>query len=84
MIQSRRMRWAGNVAGRGEKRHAYGVLVGKPEGRRLLGRRRRMREDDIKMDLREIGWGGIDFIDLAQDRDLWQALVITVINFRVP
>jgi hypothetical protein len=84
MIQARRMRWAGNVAEMEQKRHAYGVLVGKPEGRRPLGRRKRRWEDDIKMDLIEIGRGGTDWIDLAQDRDKRQALVITVINFQVP
>jgi hypothetical protein len=68
----------------GEKRNAYRVLVGKPEGKRPLGRPRPRREDNIKMDLREIGWGGVDWIDLAQDRDQWSALVNTVMNFRVP
>jgi hypothetical protein len=78
------MRWAGNVASMGEKRHAYGVLVGKPEGRRPLGRPRRRWEDDIIKDLREILEGGMDLIHLAQDRDQWRAHVSKVIHFRVP
>jgi hypothetical protein len=68
----------------GEKRNAYTILVGKPEGKRPLGRRRRRWEDNIKMDLREIGWGGMDRINLAQDMDQWRALVNTVMNLRVP
>jgi hypothetical protein len=68
----------------GERRGAYRALVGKPEGRRSLGRPRRRWEDNIKMDLREVGWGGMDWIDLAQDRDRWRALVNTVMNLRVP
>jgi hypothetical protein len=67
----------------GEKRNAYRILVGKPEGRRPLGRPRRKWVDNIKMDLRGIGWGGMDWIDLAQDRDQWRALVNTVMNLRV-
>jgi hypothetical protein len=58
--------------------------VGKPEGKRPVGRSRRRLEDNIKMDLREIGWGGMDWIDLAQDRDQWRVLVNTVMNLRVP
>jgi hypothetical protein len=69
MIKSRRMRWAGHVARMGEKRNAYRILVGKPEDTRPLGRPRRRWVDDIKMDLREIGWDGMDWIDLAEDRD---------------
>jgi hypothetical protein len=68
----------------GERRGAYRVLVGKPEGRKPLGRPRRRWEDNIKMDLREVGCGGADWIDLAQDRDRWRALVYTVMNLRVP
>jgi hypothetical protein len=68
----------------GEKRNAYRILVGKPEGKRPLGRPRRRREDNIRMDLGEIGWGGMYWIDLAQDRDRWRALVNTVMNLRVP
>jgi hypothetical protein len=68
----------------GERRGTYRGLVGKPEGRRPLGRPRRRWEDDIKMDLREVGWRGMDWIDLAQDRDRWRALVNAVMNLRVP
>jgi hypothetical protein len=68
----------------GEKRNAYRILVGKPEGKRPLGRPRRMLVDNIKMYLREIGWDGMDWIDLAQDRNQWRALVNTVMNLRVP
>jgi hypothetical protein len=68
----------------GEKRNAYRALVGKPEGKRPLGRPKRRWENNIRMDLREIGWGGMDWIDLAQDRDQWRALVNTVMNIRVP
>jgi hypothetical protein len=84
MIKSRRMRWAGHVAGMGPKRNAYRILVGKPEGKRPLGRPRRRWVDNIKMDLREIGWDGMDWIDLAQDTDVWGALVYKVMNLRVP
>jgi hypothetical protein len=69
MIKSRRMRWAGHVAQIEEKRNAYRILVENPEGKRPLGRQRRMWMDNIKMDLKEIGWDGMDWIDLAQDRD---------------
>jgi hypothetical protein len=67
----------------GEKRGAYRILVGRPEGRQTLERPRRRWEDNIKLDLQEIGWG-MDWIELAQDRDRWQALVNVVMNFRVP
>jgi hypothetical protein len=60
------------------------ILVRKPEGKRPLGRRRRRCQNNIKMDLREIGWDGMDWIDLAQDMDQWKALVNTVMNLRVP
>jgi hypothetical protein len=72
------MRWAGHAARMGEKRNAYRIFVGKPEGKRPLERSRRRWVDNIKMDLREIGWNGMDCIDLAQDTDQWRALVITV------
>jgi hypothetical protein len=68
----------------GEGRVAYRVLMGRPEGRRPLGRPRRRWEDNIKMDLQEVGWGGMDWIDTAQDRDRWRALVNAVMNLRVP
>jgi hypothetical protein len=112
MIKSKRMRWEGHVARMGEKRNPYRILVGKPEGKRPLGRPRlslshfttdsqsvclswcrapsgandqiRRCVDNIKMDLRETGWDGRDWIDLAQDRGQWRALVIAVINLRVP
>jgi hypothetical protein len=84
MIKSRKMRWARHVARIWEKRNAYRILVGKPEGNRPLGRPRRSWVDNIKMYLRGIGWDGIDWIDLAKDRDQWRALVNTVLNFRVP
>jgi hypothetical protein len=66
-----------------EGRNVYRVLVGKPEGKRQLGRPRRRWEDGIKMDLREIGWGGVEWIHLAQDRDRWRAVVNAVMNLRV-
>jgi hypothetical protein len=78
------MRWAGHVARKGEKRNAYRLLVGKPEGKRPLGRPRRRWVDNTKMDLLDIGWGGVDWIGLAQDRDKWRALMNSVMNLRVP
>jgi hypothetical protein len=84
VIKSRRLGWAGHMARIGERRGAYRALVGKPEGRRPLGRPRRRWEDNIKTDLREVGWGAADWIDLAQDRDRWRALVYMVRNLRVP
>jgi hypothetical protein len=68
----------------GEKRNAYRILVGTPEGKRSLGRPRRRWVDNIKMDLREIVWDGMELIDMAKDRDQWRALVNTVMNLRVP
>jgi hypothetical protein len=84
VIKARRMRWAGHVARMREVRGAYNILVGRPEGRRPLGRPRCRWEDNIKMDLREIVFGDVDWINLAQDRDRWRALVFTVMNLRVP
>ena len=78
------MRWAVHVARMGEGRGVYRVLVGKPEGRRPLGRPRRRWEDNIRMDLREVGCGCVDWMELAQDRDRWRALVSAVMNLRVP
>ena len=80
----RRMRWAGHVARMGEERGAYRVLVGKPEGKRPLGRPRRRCVDNIKMDLQEVGCGYVDWIGLAQERDRWRTLVSAVMNLRVP
>jgi len=84
MIKSRGMRWAGHVARKGERRGVHRVLVGKPEGKRPLGRPSCRWEDNIKMDLREVGCGAMDWIDLAQDRDRWRELVNAVMNLRVP
>jgi hypothetical protein len=78
------MRWAGHVAGMGEKGNAYRILVGEPEGKRPLGRPRHRWVDTIKIDLREIGWDGVDWIDLGEDRDKWRARVNTVMNLRFP
>jgi hypothetical protein len=83
-IKSRRMKWAGHEARMGEKRNAYWILVGKPKCRRPLGRPRRRWVGNIKMNLREIEWGGVEWIDVAKNRDQWRALVNTVINLRVP
>jgi hypothetical protein len=82
-IKSRRMRWAGHVARMGEERKLYKVLVGKPKGKRPLGRPRHRWRDGIRMDLREIVLGGVDWIRLAQDRDRWRAVVCAVMNLRV-
>jgi hypothetical protein len=68
----------------GETRNAYRILMGKPEGKKPLGRQRRRWVDNIKIDLREIGWDGTDWIDLAQDRDQWRVLVNTAMKLRVP
>jgi hypothetical protein len=76
--------WVWNIARMGEKRNAYRILVGVPEGKRPLRRPRCRCMDNIKMDLREIGWDGMDWIDLAQNRNQWRALVNTVMNLRVP
>jgi hypothetical protein len=84
MIKSRRMRWARHVARMGETRNAYRILVGKPEGKRPLARPRHRWVDNIKTDLTEIEWDGMDWIEQAQDRDQWRALVNTVTNLLVP
>jgi hypothetical protein len=83
MIKSRRMRWAGHVALMEERRNAYMILAGKPEGKRPLGRPRHRWEEGIIMDRREVGLDYMDLIDLAQDRDQWRTLVNTVMNFGV-
>jgi hypothetical protein len=82
-VKSRRMRWAGYVARMGEEIKVYKFLVGKPEGKRPLGRPRHRWENGITMDLREIGLGGVDWIRLSQDRDQWRAVVSAVMNLRV-
>jgi hypothetical protein len=84
IIKSRRMRWAGHVARMEKKRNAYRLLVGKPEGKSPLGRPRHRWVDNIEMDLGEVGWGDVDWIGLAQDRNRWRALVNSVLNLRVP
>jgi len=83
VVKSRRMRWAGHVARMGKGRGVYRLLAGKPEGRRPLGRPRRRWEDNIRMDLREVGCGCVDWMELAQNRDRWRALVSAVMNLRV-
>ena len=84
VIKSRRMRWAGHVARMGEERGVYRVLVGKPEGKRPLGRPRRRWVDNIRMDLQKVGGGYMDWTGLAQDRYRWRTVVSAVMNFRVP
>jgi len=84
VIKSRRMSWAGNVARMSEERGVCRVLVRKPEGRRPLGRPRRRWVDNIRMELQEVGYGYMDWIGLAQDRDSWRTLVSAVMNLRVP
>jgi hypothetical protein len=84
IVKSRRMRWAGNVARMGAKKNVYRLLVGKPEGKRPLGRPRRRWIDNIKMDLSEIRLSAVEWIGLAQDRYRWRALVNSVMNLRVP
>ena len=83
VVKSRRMNWAGHVARMGDRRGVYRVLVGKPEGKRPLGRPRSRWENNVKMDLQEVGCGGVDWIELAPDRDRWRALVSAVMNYRV-
>jgi hypothetical protein len=84
MIKSRRMRWTGHIARIREKRNAYRILMGKPEEKRPLGRPKHRWVDNNKMDLRKVGWDGVDWIGMAQDRDQWRALVTTVLNLRIP
>jgi hypothetical protein len=84
ITMSRKKRWAGHVARIGEKRNMYGLLVGKQEGKRQLGRPRLRWVDNIRMDLGEVGWGDVDWIGLAQDRNRWKALVNWVLNLQVP
>jgi hypothetical protein len=83
VIKSRRMRWANHVARMEEERGVYRVLMGKPEGKRPLGRPRRRRVDNIRTDLQEAGCGCMDWIGLFQDRGRWQTLVSAVTNFRL-
>jgi len=84
VIKSRRMRWAGHGARMGEERGVYRVWVGKPEGKRPLGRPRRRWVDNIRTDLQDVGGGYMDWIGVAQDRDRWRTLVSEVMNLRVP
>jgi len=83
VVKSTIMSWAGHVARMGERRGAYTVLVGKPEGKKPLGKPRRRWEDGIEMDLQEVGWRHVDWVDFAQDRDRWRAVVNAVMNLRV-
>jgi len=84
VIKWRRMRWAGHLASMGEERVVYRFLVGKPEGKRPLGRPSGRWVDNIRLDLQEVGCGYMDWIGLAQDRDMWLTLVSAVMNLRVP
>ena len=84
VVKSRRMRWTGHLGRMGEGRVVHRFLVGKPEGKRPLGRPRRRWENNIKMDLQEVGGGCGDWMELAQERDIWRALVNAVRNLRVP
>jgi hypothetical protein len=83
-MKSRRVRWTGHVARMWENRNAYRLLVEKPEGKRPLGRPRRRWLDNIRKDLGEVGWGDVDWIGPAQDRNRWRAVVNSVLNLRVP
>ena len=84
VIKSRSVRWAGHVTRVGERRDLYRVLLGKPEGKKPLGRPKRRWENSVKIDLQEVGCWSKDWIELAQDRDMWRALVNPVMNLRVP
>jgi hypothetical protein len=83
-IRLRSMRWTGHVARMGEKKNAYRLFMGKPEGRRPLGRPRHRWVDNIRMDVREVGWADVDWIGLAKDRNRWIALVNSVLSLWVP
>jgi hypothetical protein len=84
MIKSRRMILAGHVARMGRKKYAYRLLMGKPKGKRSLGRPRRRWVNNIKIDVEEMEWGSVDWVGVARDRDKWRALVNAVMNLRVP
>jgi hypothetical protein len=84
MIKSRRMRWSGQLAQIVEKKNAYILFLGKPKGKSPLGRPRHRWVHNIKIDLLEIGWGGVGWIGPAQDRDKWRALMNAVMNLRIP
>jgi hypothetical protein len=84
MIKSRKMKWAGHVTRMGAKDNAYKLLVGKPEGKRPLGRPTSRWVDNLEMDLRGIAWDGVDWIDMTQDKDQWRGLVKAFLNLRVP
>ena len=84
IMKSRRLRWAGYVARMGEKRRLYSIVVGKPEGKRPLGRPRRRWEDNIRRDLREVGIRDENWLDVAQERILWRTFVTAAMNLRVP
>jgi hypothetical protein len=84
ILKSRRVRWTGHVARMGAKRNAHRLLMGKKEGKMPLGRPRRRWVDNIRMDFVDVGWGDVDWIGLAEDRDRWRALVNSVLNLRVP
>jgi hypothetical protein len=84
VIKSRKIIWAGHVAGTEERRSTYRVLVGKPEGKRPFGIPRRRWDDNIKMNLQEVGWECMDWVDLAQDRDRWRAFVTAAMKLWVP
>ena len=84
IMKSRRLRWAGHVARMGEKRRLYSILVGRPDGKRPLGRPRRRWEDNIRRDLREVGVRDENWLDTAQDRIQWRTFVTAAMNLRVP